>query len=71
MPPPKIKGTLEVCGEFEPNPYYRQKYGNFCIGERCKHWAQKERICIDVDPAGNTYNEIPQHCKLHPMRELH
>jgi hypothetical protein len=54
----------KLCADFKPNPWYRPRCGNFCVERYCDHWVPKKTICIDADPAGNTYEIIDAHCGL-------
>lgn len=55
---------LKLCEDFEPKPWYRPRCGDFCVQKYCKHWVGKKTICIEADPAGNTYEVIEAHCGL-------
>lgn len=64
MPPPEVKGTLILCNNFEPNPYWIQICGDFCVQKFCKKWIHEKKICTNADSAGCTYEVIEAHCTL-------
>jgi len=57
-------GGMRLCRHFAPARFYRPRCGDFCVQKFCEHWVPERSVCIDVDPAGNTYEVTEAHCGL-------
>ena len=57
-------GGMRLCRHFAPARFYRPRCGDFCVQKFCEHWVRERSVCIDVDPAGNTYEVTEAHCGL-------
>lgn len=57
-------GGMRLCQHFEPARYYRPQCGDFCVQKFCQHWVPERSVCIEADPAGNTYEVTEAHCRL-------
>lgn len=57
-------GGMRLCRHFAPARFYRPRCGDFCVQMFCEHWVPERSVCIDVDPAGNTYEVTEAHCGL-------
>jgi len=66
--PPRVEGEktggMRLCRHFAPARFYRPRCGDFCVQKFCEHWVPERSVCIDVDPAGNTYEVTEAHCGL-------
>lgn len=54
-------GGMRLCRHFAPARFYRPRCGDFCVQKFCEHWVRERSVCIDVDPAGNTYEVTEAH----------
>lgn len=57
-------GGMRFCQHFAPARYYRPGCGDFCVQKFCRHWVPERSVCIEADPAGNTYEVTEAHCGL-------
>jgi hypothetical protein len=57
-------GGMRLCRHFAPARFYRPRCGDFCVQKFCEHWVPERSVCVDVDPAGNTYEIVEAHCGL-------
>ena len=57
-------GGMRLCRHFAPARFYRPRCGDFCVQKFCEHWVPERSVCIDEDPAGNTYEVTEAHCGL-------
>ncbi len=60
----EMTGGMRLCQHFAPARFYRPQCGDFCVKKFCEHWVSERSVCVDADPAGNTYEVTEAHCGL-------